>query len=608
MAGLAIVALAALACGIVEPEVGEGARGKADSDNGFAADVQPLCEVSKADRKAIAEEAEQEGISWAATERLQSLLDEHATGFKDDDYEVVSDHNQVTLLVDGAESYEQRYKNIANAEVVLLKTYNFRDDETGTEVLRRLRKVADQGGETAPLVFIQFDRKGFKAAGDGAFWNSMKMLFGGRHGFKAPVPGLLKDAGDDDKGLFHPLRGSKNAFVMPVNMPVGLWNPFNADAYREFNPIFGKDHEKYLITWSRGEGVRVVMGGLNTGSEWAYAGTQQQWKDKKGHEEYGYRDTDVEIVGPATHAIVREFLHDALYHWEKNLDDLKDSAGRDGRKWHEATQPGIERLKKVVAAMEADDAAFAEAADGTARVRFVANRPHEGAKGQYIERLLCVLLKAAPEKTAVRMSNAFVFPPPTFEAALRDAVDQGIELEMLLNNENAHAPFGMLAKGARCMLGKLFGHPTLGEKAKEAVTLYRWPGGDTKENLERNADTWAAVKARGVSTIHQKVWAFGGKPNDPLLIGSSNLDYHSLRHNSEGAVLIEDPALKEAFDAMLTQDFELARKHGDMTLEDRQVSAVVPPAEIEMKWEPGLMEKLSEQRGCLFKNLIKGSL
>jgi phosphatidylserine/phosphatidylglycerophosphate/cardiolipin synthase-like enzyme len=596
MAGLGIVALAAVACGIVEPEVDRGARGKADSDNGFdpRSGAEALCRVEDPDalREAIAAHVE-DGGAWFSTPALQRMLDEQTNSTSSsgtgETFNEVTTGNQVTLLVNGVESYQRRYDNIAEADVVLLKTYNYRENEAGREIVRKLIDLAGRA-ERDPFVFLQFDRKGYGAG----FMNTLRMWIGQRLGLKSPLPELKGKLEGRTVDLFERLQEQRNAFVMPVNAPSGKLKITDREVLRRFNPAYGKDHEKYLITWKRGEPVRVIMGGLNVGDEWAVAGSSKTWTNKDGHEEHGYRDTDLEIVGPAARLIVQEFIHDAsTKNWE-HLQDLADGFGEGPKLVHklkQALEPeyGKEasRLEQLLAEMDQADAFAAPLDEETgARIRFVANRPavHD-ADGQYIEKALCLMMQAAPKDTQVRLSNALVYPPASFEVALRKAVENGVRFDLLLNNEKAPKPFGTLSEGARCMMGALYS--AMGEEAEEQVVLYRWPGGDEEvSGAERQA-----LEERGLSTIHQKVWSFGTAETDPLIIGSSNLDYHSLRHNTEGAVVIEHPATKRAFDRMLNNDFDLLDEKPD---DEFHVSGVtrVSPAEV-------------QSTKCSFKEMIQ---
>jgi phosphatidylserine/phosphatidylglycerophosphate/cardiolipin synthase-like enzyme len=409
--------------------------------------------------------------------------------------------NEVKLLVNGVNSYRQRQRNVAEADVVLLKTYNFREDATGRQMVSWLEDRLARGKQ----VFVQFDVKGST--------KSPFKLFGIKRGRTSPIPATLQRLVD------------RGAVVIPTNAPGRL---------RDCNPVFGKDHEKYLITWRRGGPVTVVMGGMNVGDEWARGGDRSA-RVPALHGAHGFRDTDVQVLGPVTRAIVQEFLADALHHGgryreahstrRKAAPKVKALASRLGT--------GLAELRQAVAQLdrEASSSYAKRAAD--ANCRFVANRPLRGVPGQYIENLFSLMLERAP---GVTLSNAFFLPTKRLLTSLEGAAARGAPTRMLLNGTDAvEHGFRLVAKRAR----KDYRYLLQSRKAGDRLKIFEWHGDPSK----------------GVSSIHQKVWAFGDGAWDPFGVGSSNLDFHSLRRNSEGVLLIQDPKTKRALDRALREDF-----------------------------------------------------
>jgi phosphatidylserine/phosphatidylglycerophosphate/cardiolipin synthase-like enzyme len=408
--------------------------------------------------------------------------------------------NEIKLLVNGVRSYRQRRTNIANADVVLLKTYNFRQDATGRQVVRWLEDRLAHGKR----VYVQFDVKG-------ATKSPFKLL-GIKRGRASPIPPDLQRLVD------------RGAVVIPTNAPRRL---------RDCNPIWGKDHEKYLITWRRGEPVTVVMGGMNIGDEWAKGGDRAA-RVPALHGAHGLRDTDVQVVGPVTRAIVREFLADALHHggrYRKTFSKRKVTPRVKGLVSRLGT--GLVELEQSVAEMDRDaPRAYAKRA-ADANCRFVANRPQQGQRGQYIENLFSLMLQRAPGFT---LSNAFFLPTKGLLNSFKATAERGAQGRMLLNGTDAvEKGFRIVAKRAR----KDYRFLLQSKKARRNLKIFEWHGDPSK----------------GVSSIHHKVWAFGDGAWDPYGIGSSNLDFHSLRRNSEGVLLVQDPKTKRALDQMLREDF-----------------------------------------------------
>lgn len=408
--------------------------------------------------------------------------------------------NEVKLLVNGVNSYSQRYKNIAQADVVLLKTYNFRDDATGRKMVRSLEQRLAQGKQ----VFVQFDVKGAT--------KSPLALFKMWRAKASPIPPTLQRLVD------------RGAVVIPTNTPEKL---------KDCNPIWGKDHEKYLITWRQGGPVNVIMGGMNVGDEWAKGGDRSA-KVPALHGKHGLRDTDVQVQGPVTKAIVKEFLADALHHggqYRKVFSQRK--AIPKVKRLVERLGTGLTELEQAVAQLDRDaPKAYAERA-ADASCRFVANRPLRGESGQHIENLFSLMLRRAPEVT---LSNAFFLPTKRLLDDIKAMPQRGASAKMLLNGTDAaEKGFRLVAKRAR----KDYRFLLEGTGALNSPKIFEWHGD----------------ASRGVSSIHHKVWAFGEAALDPYVIGSSNLDYHSLRRNSEGVLVIQDAKTRREMDQALRGDF-----------------------------------------------------
>jgi phosphatidylserine/phosphatidylglycerophosphate/cardiolipin synthase-like enzyme len=64
--------------------------------------------------------------------------------------------NRAELLIDGVSAFPRRYENSADAELIMVKTFIFYEDEAGQAIARLLSERAKAGAE----VWFQYDQKG----------------------------------------------------------------------------------------------------------------------------------------------------------------------------------------------------------------------------------------------------------------------------------------------------------------------------------------------------------------------------------------------------------------------------------------------------------------
>ena len=403
------------------------------------------------------------GAAWFRSPDFQARLDSLT-------HSVARTGNSAELLIDGVESFPRRFARMAEADLILMKTYNFREDDTGRKMVQALQQRLEAGAK----VFLQFDMKGYyRGAG--------KLAKVGL-GVDEAIPPMLR-----------PLVES-GAVLVPTNVPTGLKDL-----------VFIKDHEKYLITWKKGECPKVIMGGMNIGDEWAAGGERRGVASL--HHQPGFRDTDIEVAGPVTEDAIQEYVRDVAHHAPDAsqalagaLRELESAERKPGRK------------------------------SGPVTARFVSNRPWEGKQGQDIEKLYCALLSAVPAGETVRLSTPFFLPTDEIVDGLKSAANRGVKFQLLLNpNDTPEAGFNLVARGAHHLYRELFSSCPEG-----SFEFYEWQGNDK------------------ASALHHKLAIFG--KDGPVMIGSSNLDCHSLRHNSEGVVLIDDRQVRRDFDHMFEAD------------------------------------------------------
>lgn len=399
--------------------------------------------------------------------------------------------NAVDLLVNGKEAWERRLANSADADLILVKTFIFTDDATGRQVADLLRERARAGA----TVIVQYDIKGSLADGE-AF-------------------SLLNDTGDTllaDKPLLASLA-EDGVIVVPTNLPrttrgakklLRARERAAAAAAKGEVPKWGLgaaltrfDHEKYWITGRvQADGkveLRAILGGMNIASEYAYGGTDKVDPDSKRG---GWRDTDIEVVGPVTTDIVRRYF-DAL---AANVTEWPASVQR--MKWQTSQAPA-----------------------GDATVRFVWNQPSWGTR-DYIEHLYRVLMEQTPDDGIIRLESAYFTPSPRIRRPLVKQLKDGGRVAVITNSL-ASTDMGAVVAGSRGAFDVLL-------DASQSAALYEWQ------------------PKPGLQTMHSKLASFG--TCGPVIVGSANLDGLSSNHNSESVVMVSDPAVRAELDAMYDAD------------------------------------------------------
>ena len=408
--------------------------------------------------------------------------------------------NAVELLVNGAESFPLRTRLAREADLILVKTFIFEDDEVGRQVATLLAERAAAGA----TVVLQYDIKG-STRGVGELID-MADDSGG--------PSWLKE-----KPLFRRLREA-GVIVVPTNVPrsergMERWLGAEAREKRDiadvslFSRLLGVrnlghfDHEKYWITGvKRPDGtveLSAILGGLNIASEYAYGGTPMV---DSGTGRGGWRDTDVAVRGPAALDVYDRYC-DLL---ARNLD--KPPRGFDPKAWR-TPQPR----------------------SGDAEVRFVWNQPAFGNR-RSVERLYRILIDATPSGAPIHIVSAYFTPGRRLREPLQDALRRDVPLSVLTNSpESVDVPF--VVDASRSAYAGL-------ARVSEHALLYEW----------------IPQPERGAFTMHAKTASFG--TCGPVVIGSANLDGLSSERNSESVVMVRDPGLRADFDASLADDFSPA--------------------------------------------------
>lgn len=484
--------------------------------------------------------------------------------------------NRLRLLVNGAQSFPQREANIREADVVLMKTYNFRTDATG----RRMAALLTEKARSGAKVYLQFDLRGFYVRDA----QELQRVSRGRRSVIPPLLQPLVDAGGvvipthSDAKPPRTLRETKRwtgplavlslllAFVNPFFLLLPLvnvaynWLATRGNAY--FNATAQRDHEKYLITWKQGGPVKVIMGGMNVGDEWARGGTDRGVPRFGGR--HGFRDTDIEGTGPFAEAVLAEYLKDVQHNGIPPAGAATSSP-----------QAAADALRETVATMRSPQyrtRAFPWAPQG-ALVRFVANDPHAGLEGQTIEQLFIASLGNVPAGETVRISVPFFAPTKAVRESMRSATRRGVKLRILLNSRDVADPgMRLAALGAQQLYRTIFD-----DFPKDSVEIYELHA------QRRNAERFGA--------LHQKMYIFGER--GPVVTGSSNLDTYSLRWNTEGVLAIDDATLHQEATRLFEQDLRLPGVERARRPQETLVSRL---AHALYDWPVKLAQRVSETR------------
>lgn len=399
------------------------------------------------------------------------------------------------LLVDGQHSFDQRAKNIANADVILLKTYIFSDDDTGRATVKALADRARQGAK----VYVQYDVKGTLG--------TIPKILGAALG-KSYVPSHLQPLVD------------AGVTLIPTRVPTLK------------NAILGRDHDKLLVTWKKGEPARAILGGMNVGDVYSTSGPRflRQKRNAKAH-----RDTDVEIQGPAVSTVINRFLGTA-----------KASASR----------ANFDSLVSHVGALGADEHAFvATGRHRDARVKIVYNTPSNGKNGEHIEAEYERLIRRTPRGETITMSSAYFLPSPRIQKAMAEATHRGVRFELFNNGKDSTDASARTVYPA--------GHSVLRSILKRSA-----PGSIVVREFTGN-------DLRNQGSIHQKVASFG--KTGPVVVGSANLDTLSAKVNGETIAVVHDARVRRVYDAAMRRDLKHSR---DVTHEIRSA----PIGKRAMQW------------------------
>jgi cardiolipin synthase len=372
--------------------------------------------------------------------------------------------NDVAMLINGRSSFARRFELAAQAKDKLyLQTLLYYNDETGIKLADLLVERAQAGVDVKVIV-------------DDAF----------AQGRKSSIIRRLENGG----------------VSVQLNNPL-LQNPLGAN-FRSHQKMFVVDDEV------------AIVGGMNIANEYAYGEI----------EEHGWRDTDLEIRGPAVAEIAELFESNWLnlqisINWEigdkaaKPLAEKQEKAG---------ILPNRDRLiRGPLPVYFTTPPEFANV-----RVRWLKTFPKNSKDDDILDLFTAYLATAKQE---VILESAYFIPHPRLKEAIKAACKRGVKVRIITNStdSNNHPNAGWA------------GRACYEEAIRAGAEIYEW---------------------RGAQTLHSKVTWFDGFA---VTIGAYNLNSRSNSCDSEDVISIEDRRFAALFRKVLDRDLRRCRR---ITLDD----------------------------------------
>jgi cardiolipin synthase len=253
--------------------------------------------------------------------------------------------NKVTLLIDGPATYAAMFAAMQGARVEIdLESYILDDAETGHRFAELLMKKREDGVR----VNVIYDSLGSLAT-SGAFFERLR---GG---------GIQVVAFDRP----NPLKGH------------GKWG------------LLHRDHRKILVV----DGRVAIIGGINISQ--VYSSSPSRTRVPKGTRA-GWRDTDVQIEGPAVAEFRKLFLET----------------------WRQQKGPGIPEQTSVPARSEA----------GSAMVRALGSTPGETNRITFVAYVAAITFA----QHSIHLTNAYFVPDAQILKAFADAARRGVDVKIIL--------------------------------------------------------------------------------------------------------------------------------------------------------------------------------
>lgn len=392
--------------------------------------------------------------------------------------------NEITLLVNGRHAFAARHALIRQArERIWLQTLLFYNDETGNRLADLLIAKAQEGLDV-------------RVVADDAFAFTRK------------------------SSIFRKLQNG--GVKVLINNPL-LAYPLRAN-YRS--------HQKCLVI----DEEAAIVGGMNIANEYAN-GEITEW---------GWRDTDVLVRGPAVYEIAEMFSRN----WERLETDIRWEKGAPAPRMPKDKReklPILPRREKLIPGplprYFEEPPSFANV-----RVRFITTAPLIDKDDNILD-LFTSYMKAA--RREVIFETAYFIPTPALREAIVAACKRGVKVKILTNSVESN------------------NHPNAGYAGRANYETVMQAGAEIYE--------W-----QGAQTLHSKVSWFDGLA---VTVGAYNVNSRSHALDSEDVLAIEDRRVAALMRKVLERDLARARR--------------ITPADLEA-WRNDLSTRLKTDFFSLF--------
>ncbi|RCK77874.1 MAG: Cardiolipin synthetase [Candidatus Ozemobacter sibiricus] len=367
--------------------------------------------------------------------------------------------NEITLLVNGRHAFAARHALIRQArERIWLQTLLFYNDETGNRLADLLIAKAREGLDV-------------RVVADDAFAFTRK------------------------SSIFRKLQNG--GVKVLINNPL-LAYPLRANF---------RSHQKCLVI----DEEAAIVGGMNIANEYAN-GEITEW---------GWRDTDVLVRGPAVYEIAEMFSRN----WERLETEIRWEKGAPAPvtpKDKREKLPILPRREKLIPGplprYFEEPPSFANV-----RVRFITTAPIIDKDDNILD-LFTSYMKAS--RREVIFETAYFIPTPALREAIVAACKRGVKVKILTNSVESN------------------NHPNAGYAGRANYEAVMQAGAEIYE--------W-----QGAQTLHSKVSWFDGLA---VTVGAYNVNSRSHALDSEDVLAIEDRRVAALMRKVLERDLARARR------------------------------------------------
>ncbi len=298
-----------------------------------------------------------------------------------------------------------------------------------------------------------------------------------------------------------------------------------------------RSHQKLFIV----DEQTAIVGGMNIGDEYA-----------KGEiEEYGWRDTDVEVEGPVVRAILDLFEQNweelTLKKWHETGDYAKKKKAHDKVSEFKPLKT-VDKLIRGPLPIYFEEPPVFENVDA----RFVTTFPVDDKDDNILD--LFEIYLGLSQKEVI-FESAYFIPTDRLVNAIEAAVRRGVDVKIITNSIESN------------------NHPSGG-----------WAG---RYSYERVLRVGARVfEWRGAQTLHSKVSLFD---DFAVTLGAYNVNSRSHSTDSEDVIALEDYRMARIFKTMLEKDLS---RCNEITMVDFN------------RWDKSFMKKMKMEFFNMFKFLF----